>query len=105
MQSNEDRRVMRQFREHFGLSLAEVAEKARLSEATLSYWEAGKRDLSQDSMQNLRKAIVKAAEEKIKRLGDTGKMPKAAQEMIATSSILVNLTVGEQKQELQKAKA
>ena len=105
MQSN-DRKLMHQFREHFGLSLAEVAQKADLSEATLSYWEAGKRDLSQHSMQNLRKAIVKAAEEKMKRLSDTRKMSKAAQEMISTSSILVNFTVGEHKQEdLQETKA
>jgi transcriptional regulator with XRE-family HTH domain len=88
------RKEFRQFREHFGLSLAEVAEEASLSEATLSYFEAGKRELSQDSIDNLKRAVVKVAEEKIERLRNITKMSFAVKEMINTSSNLVDFTVG-----------
>ena len=62
--ADELRRSIRKFRKQLKLSQAELASLAGLAQHTLSRFEMGKRNLSQDALNRVGDAIAKALDKK-----------------------------------------
>jgi len=88
-------RLLKKFRQDFGVSLAELAGEAKLSEAMLSRFEAGNRKLSPEAWTRVLAAIQKLlAEEGARRKEDDARRKREREKAVQTTAALFTGVLG-----------